>query len=230
MKQDSHSASTHQPSQDAQEKPTCNHDEHGHDQAAHSTHEVKTQNPSGKPAASALHTEIEGLRRELDQSQEQIKKLQDQYLRTLAEVDNTKKRLDREKLSAIRFAAETLIRGLLPIMDSLDQAMIAAEKQPDLRTMKEGLHLIHKQLLGLLEKEGVKRIPTVGMPFDPHRHEAIAQVEAKDTQAAESIVEELQVGYTMHDKVIRPAMVKVAKKSAISRQQSADSTQQTERP
>ena len=74
----------------------------------------------------------------------------------------------------------------------------------------EGVRLIHRQLHGVLEQEGVKRIPTVGEPFDPHKHEAVAQVDATDGTPDNRIVEEVQVGYTMHGKVIRPAMVKVA--------------------
>ena len=147
---------------------------------------------------------------ELEQLREDVKRLNDQYLRTLAEFENTKKRLHREKEEFLKYAAETVIRGLLPIVDSLDQALVAVDKQADADAVVKGVHLIHRQLLGLLKQEGVKRIPTVGEPFDPHQHEAVAQVEAGDGMADGIIVEEVQVGYTMHGKVIRPAMVKVA--------------------
>ena len=160
-----------------------------------------------KPAAdkpAAAESEIERLKREAQEAKEQS-------LRTLAEFDNTKKRLHREKEEFIRYAAETMVRELLPIIDSLDQALVAVDKQADPQAVIKGVHLIYRQLLGLLDKEGVKRIPTVGEPFDPHTHEAVAQVEAPEGTAEDTIVEEVQVGYTMHGKVIRPAMVKVAK-------------------
>ena len=148
---------------------------------------------------------------ELERLTEEIRQAKDQYLRTLAEFENTKKRLHREKEEFARYASETLIRELLPIMDSLDQALVAVDRQTDPQAIIKGVHLIYRQLLGLLDKEGVKRIPTVGQAFDPHQHEAIAQVEAADGTVDNTIAEEVQVGYTMHGKVIRPAIVKVAK-------------------
>ena len=148
---------------------------------------------------------------ELERLKQDVKQAKDQYLRTLAEFDNAKKRLHREKEEFVKYASETMIRELLPIVDSLDQALVAVDKQADPQAVIKGVHLIYRQLLGLLEKEGVKRIPTVGERFDPHKHEAVAQVETDDGKAEETVVEEVQVGYTMHGKVIRPAIVKVAK-------------------
>lgn len=142
--------------------------------------------------------------------QDETKRQNDEHLRALAEFENTKKRLQREKEEFARYAAETVIRELLPIIDSLDQALVAVDKQPDSDAVVKGVHLIHRQLLGLLKKEGVQRIPTVGEVFDPHRHEAVAQVEAPEGTPDHTITEEVQSGYTMHGTVIRPAMVKVA--------------------
>ncbi len=176
-----------------------------------------------KPADS-LH-EIERLKQEVQQTK-------DQYLRTLAEVDNTKKRLHREKEEFAKYAAETVVRDLLPIVDSLSHALVAVDKQSDHEAIITGVHLIYRQLLGLLDKEGVKRIPTVGRPFDPHQHEAVAQVDVEDGKADNTVVEEIQAGYAMHGKVIRPAVVKVAKKTADSAPHTADSegTQTEEQP
>lgn len=143
----------------------------------------------------------------------ELAEAKERHLRALADVDNAKKRFARDKEEFARFAAETLVRALLPIVDSLDQALVAVDKQADPQAIIKGIHLIYRQLLGVLDREGVKRIPTVGEPFDPHRHEAIAQVNAGDGVADETITDEVQVGYTMHGKVIRPAMVKVAKRA-----------------
>jgi len=151
---------------------------------------------------------------EVKRLQQEAQQAKDRYLRTLADVENTKKRLTREKEEFLRYAAEAMVRELLPIVDSLDQALVAVDKQSDPQAVVKGVHLIYRQLLGLLSKEGVKRIPTVGEPFDPHRHEAVAQVEATDGTPENTVVEEVQVGYTMHDKVIRPAIVKVARGTA----------------
>ncbi len=171
-------------------------------------HDEAQENTNTHPHAKAepkvaQPDELERLKTEAQQAKEQ-------YLRTLADFENTKKRLHREKEEFIRFASETMVRELLPIVDSLDQALVAVDKQADPQAIIKGVHLIYRQLLGLLLKEGVVRIPTVGELFDPHKHEAVAQVETTDETPEHTVVEEVQVGYTMHGKVLRPAMVKVA--------------------
>lgn len=165
------------------------------------------------PTELAAKRERAAKEEEPERMKQEAREAQERYLRTLAEFENTKKRLHREKEEFVRYASETMVRELLPIIDSLDQALVAVDRQSDPEAITKGVHLIYRQLLGLLEKEGVKRIPTVGEPFDPHKHEAVAQVETSDGTADETVVEEVQVGYTMHGKVIRPAMVKVAKRA-----------------
>ena len=234
----------------------------------HADANTKGEETAAPTAATPDADEVERLKAEAKQAK-------DQYLRTVAEFENTKKRLHREKEEFIRYAAETMVRELLPIVDSLDQALLAVDsstpparfasqseaagvarpfdsvpriegnasamsaglrKQADVQAFMRGVELIHRQLLGLLAKEGVQRIPAIGHPFDPHKHEAVAQVETSDGTADDTIVEEVQVGYTMHGKVIRPAMVKVAKrnrdqKSEVRNQKSEENEQnQTSRP
>ena len=173
-----------------------------------------------KPATEAVTVTAQEYERLLEQA-----KQAEQYLRQLADADNTRKRLQREKEEFGRFATESMIRHLLPIVDSLSQALVAVDKQADPQTIIKGIHLIYRQLLGLLEREGVARITTIGEPFDPHRHEAVAQVDTDDHKADGTIVEEVHVGYTMHGKVLRPAMVKIAKKTAGSVERRAESDQ-----
>ena len=156
-----------------------------------------------KPQQAVAAAELERLRDEVSQAK-------NDYLRLLADVDNTKKRLQREKDEFVKYAAEEVVRALLPIVDSLAQALVAVDKQSDPQAVIKGVHLIYRQLLGLLEKEGVKRIPAMGERFDPHQHEAVAQADAADGTPDGVIVEEVQTGYTMHGRVIRHAMVKVA--------------------
>ena len=162
---------------------------------------------------------------ELERLKLEVQQANDRHLRALADVENTKKRLNREKEEFAKYAAETVVRGLLPILDSLDQALVAAEKHADPAAIRKGVELIHRQLLGLLSKEGVERIATVGAAFDPHKHEAVSQIDVTDGTADDTVMEEVQVGYAMHGKVIRPAMVKVAKRA--STQHTAHSKEQT---
>ena len=171
--------------------------------AGHTIRDRRGRGDEPEPAAPNPAVEVEQLRRELEQAKTD-------YLRVLADVENTKKRLQREKEEFARYAAETVLRDLLPIVDSLDQALVAVDRQSDPQSVITGVHLIYRQLLGLLEQEGVQRIPTIGEPFDPHRHEAVGHVDAAEGQADGVIVEEVRVGYTMHGRVIRPAMVKIA--------------------
>ena len=162
------------------------------------------------PAAEAAQSEEASL----EQLREQVKQLNEQQLRMLADVENSKKRMQREKDEFARYAAETVVRELLPVVDSLDQALLAVDKHPDSDAVVKGIHLLHRQLLGVLQKQGVTRIPTVGERFDPHQHEAVAQVDADEQTPDHTVIEEVQAGYVMHGKVIRPAMVKVAVKPA----------------
>ena len=162
--------------------------------------------------------------RELEQ---EVKRAHDQYVRALAEFENTKKRLHREKEEFAKYAAKTVLRDLLPIIDSLDQALVAVDKQADPQAIIKGVHLIYRQLLGLLQKEGVARIPTVGELFDPHQHEAVAQVEVDDDTQDGTVISEVQVGYTMHGQVLRPAMVKVTKSKATDQQSTTNESEPT---
>ncbi|MBI3320739.1 MAG: nucleotide exchange factor GrpE [Candidatus Omnitrophica bacterium] len=197
-----------------------------------SSHESRAASKAGAESAAAHPEGSSGQppplsAEELERMQQEVSRANDQYLRTLAEFENTKKRLHREKETFVRYASETVIRQLLPIVDSLDHALVAVDRNADPQAITKGVHLIYRQLLGLLDREGVKRIQTMGKPFDPHQHEAVAQVAAGDGMLDDTVVEEVQVGYTLHDKVLRPAMVKVAKKS--SPQSTVGSPQMTEK-
>lgn len=196
-----------------------------------SPNEPPPQPPKGK---GRHHDEPKTHAADVERLTHELQQANDKYLRTLADFDNTKKRLHREKEEFVRYAAETMVRELLPIIDSLDQALVAVDKQADPQAIIKGIHLIYRQLLGLLAKEGVERIATVGEPFDPHKHEAVAQIETTDGTADETIVEQVQVGYTMHGRTIRPAMVKIAKNtkdqtSDSRHQQSEAGSEQSER-
>lgn len=166
--------------------------------------------PEAPPAAGPVPVE------ELERLKQEVAQANDHYLRALAEVDNTKKRLQREKEEFAKYATESVIRELLPVIDGLSQALVAVDQQQHADPIIKGIHLIYRQLLGVLEREGVKRIPGVGATFDPHVHEAVEEVPTDGAHKDGAILEEVQVGYTMHGKVVRPAMVKVAKRSQTS--------------
>jgi molecular chaperone GrpE len=142
---------------------------------------------------------LEEVRRERDA-------LQDRLLRTAAEFDNYRKRMDRDRRDLADYTAGEAIKDLLPIIDNLERALQASAQDDPLR---KGVELIHKQMLEMLRKRGVTPIEALGADFDPNVHEAVTQEESAQHREGE-VMEELQRGYKVGDRLLRPAMVKVA--------------------
>jgi len=138
--------------------------------------------------------------------------LSDKVLRLQADFDNTRKRLEREKQDFVKFANEGIILELLNILDDLERSVSLAEThKQDLSVFLKGVEMILAHLYEMLKEYGVKPIVAEGKVFDPHCHEALMQVENKELPE-NTIVEELQKGYQLNDRVIRTAKVKVSKK------------------
>lgn len=149
--------------------------------------------------------ELEALRAERDMWKERA----DMALRTAAETDNARRRARQEIEDARKYASEKLIADLLPVVDNFTRALEAAEQNPSVEALKEGVEATHRQLLDALQRVGLTRIEAVGQPFDPNVHEAIMQMAPADGQEANQVVEELRAGYKLHDRVVRPSLVKV---------------------
>ena len=133
----------------------------------------------------------------------------DRLLRKTAEFDNYRKRVERERLQLSEAAAADLLTELLPLVDDLERAL-KADAGPDGEGIRKGVELIHKQLLEVLRKRGVKPVDALGADFDPHFHMAVAH-EPADGRREGEVVEEFRRGYMLGDRLLRPAMVKVAK-------------------
>ena len=142
---------------------------------------------------------------EADGFKKQYEELYDKHLRTLAEYENYKRRTQKEKDEIYTNSQIDTISKLLPVLDNLERALLAEETSP----FKEGIEMIVKQLLEILEKMGVTEIGAVGQPFDPNLHNAVMHIEDEEA-GANTIVEQFQKGYLLKDKVIRHSMVKVA--------------------
>ena len=147
---------------------------------------------------------------ELKICKEDSEKYHDRLLRLRAEFENFRKRMEKEKTEFLRYANEQLIFALLPVMDNFGRAISSARENQNVEAVLEGVSMIEKGLADVLDKFGVKQIRSMGEKFDPHRHEAIGVVESKE-HSEDTIVEELQKGYLLNDRLIRPAVVKVAK-------------------
>jgi molecular chaperone GrpE len=147
-----------------------------------------------------------------EDSPEQLRQQRDDYydrlLRKTAEFDNYRKRIDRERQQVSESAAADLLEELLPLVDDMERALHA--EGSDAEAIRRGVELIHKQLLETLRKRGVRPIESLGADFDPHYHMAVAHDSAEGRRDGE-IIEEFRRGYMLGDRLLRPAMVKVAK-------------------
>ena len=141
----------------------------------------------------------------------ELEKVKDQLLRTAADFDNFRKRARRDLDDAVRRAREDTLREILPIIDDLERASNAAESAPDVESIAQGVSLVLKSFQDLAQRLSLVRVDTVGARFDPNVHDAIQQL-ATDEHDPGTIVAEITPGYRLADKLLRPAMVVVARK------------------
>lgn len=147
---------------------------------------------------------------ELEKAQKKIEELNDKYLRQIAEFDNYRKRVMKEKADMIKYSGEKVITTLLPILDDMERAIQNMEKTEDVASVKEGVQLIIDKFMKLLKQEGLSRIETEGKDFDTDFHEAIAMVPGQPEEMKGKIIDCVTPGYMLNDKVIRHAKVAVA--------------------
>lgn len=149
--------------------------------------------------------------KETDKLKEEVAEWKKKYLYQAAEFDNYKKRTLREKADLIKTAAERTISDILPILDDMERAMANMDKAHDLDSLKKGVELVFDKLVKALEKQGLKKIDTKDKEFNTDFHEAIAMIDAPTKEQKGKVVDCVQNGYTLNDKVIRPAKVAVGK-------------------
>ena len=139
-----------------------------------------------------------------------LEELQDRHLRLAADFENYRKRMLRERAEVLASANEDLVLDMLPVVDNLERAVSSVKNGGDegMRSIVKGVELTLKMFQGILGRYGVERMQAVGEEFDPHRHDALMQEESAEV-AADTVGEELEPGYTMHGRVVRPARVKV---------------------
>lgn len=138
--------------------------------------------------------------------EDEVQEHKDRYLRTLAEMDNMRRRHERERQDLLKFASEKLLQDLLPVLDSFEKATAAGGAEAG-NAIVEGIRMVHKQLTHVLETNGLKAVDAVGKTFDPNLHQAIQRIEGDVTE--ETVKDEYQRGYTLNGRLIRPSMVSV---------------------
>lgn len=174
-------------------------------QAADAAMDESTQ----KEAAKESNTE-EQENTELAEAQKAVEELNDKYLRLSAEFDNYRKRTMKEKAELIKNGGEKAITAILPILDDLERAVKAPDTSDEVKAMREGVELIYNKFLKVLSQEGLQKMETNGAEFDTDYHEAIALVPAPSEDQKGKILDCVQTGYKLNDKVIRHAKVVVA--------------------
>jgi len=169
------------------------------------------------PAADAVQKELEELKIQLEFSQakgrelmEKIKDTHEKMLRAVADLENFKRRAQKEKEEVQKFGVERLLKDLLPIPDNLDRALEHARTQSDFDSLKKGLQMTRKLFEDTLSRHGVKTFSAAGQAFDPRLHEAMQHVETTE-MAPGMVAQEVLRGYTLNDRLVRPALVMVSK-------------------
>jgi len=160
------------------------------------------------PEEERLKAELEDMRRQLEEQKEQAQNYFNQLARMKADFENLRRRSQKEKDEIVEYASEQLVKLLLPVLDNFERAL--ADESGDFGKFKEGVKMIYDQIYEILSKEGLKPIPAKGEEFDPEKHEAVMSEKSPECPD-NTVLEELRKGYTFKGKVIRPAMVKVAK-------------------
>ena len=174
---------------------------------------IVDEGAADEPSAAGAQGEAPASARSGDplaQAHAEAARLKDAWLRTAADFDNFRKRTRKEIEDARRSGREDLLRAILPVFDNLERAIQSAQRSADVKAVADGLSLVQRQFTESLGREGIARVPTVGQPFDPSVHEAIQQVETSDHEPG-TVLAEVQPGYTQGDKLVRAAMVVVAK-------------------
>ncbi|MCP1125225.1 nucleotide exchange factor GrpE [Bacillus sp. 3103sda1] len=148
------------------------------------------------------------LQEKVDELQAKLSETEGRMLRLQADFENYKRRVQLDKQAAEKYRSQSLVSDILPALDNFERAMQVEASDEQMKSLLQGMEMVYRQLLEALNKEGVEAIEAVGKQFDPHEHQAVMQVEDSEFES-NAVVEELQKGYKLKDRVIRPSMVKV---------------------
>ncbi len=176
-------------------------------------HPTEQESEKSEPDYKKLlaHEQVEHLEKVLNEAEAKTTEHWNKLLRAMAELENVKRRAERDVASAHKYALDRFVEQLIPIMDSLDQALLSCNE--DAAAMREGIAMTQKMFADVLQKSGVKVLNPAGETFDPNLHEAMMLQESADA-APNTILTVIQKGYQLHDRLIRPARVVVAKEAA----------------
>jgi len=206
------------------EKIKNNDDEKGNQNSDNEDLEINLEADSNKLEANKKEHEAQEISKE-EELLEEITSLKEEKIRLLAEMENIRKRFERDKSESIRYGAINLARDFLSPGDNIERALSAIpqneEHSQSIKNLIDGLKMVQKEFATILEKNGIKRIESLDVKFDPELHQAMMEVEDEDIDEG-IVVQEIQAGYIMHDRLLRPAMVGVSKKPPIHNNKEAE--------
>ncbi len=189
--------------------------------------EVELETPLNvEPEGEVVEDEAGQLRQELAQVQSEAKVHQEQYLRTLADMENLRKRTQRDKEELAKFANENILREILPVMDNLERAVEHAEQAESCDGLFEGVQMTLTQFGQLLSKFGVEPVEAIGQIFDPAFHQAMGQLESEE-HPVNTVIQQMQKGYQLNDRLLRPAFVMLAKAAEVEKAEDSDTEENT---
>lgn len=155
-------------------------------------------------------SEVEAESSELDNTKAELGEMEDKFLRARAEIANMSNRFKNEREQLVRYRSQDLAKKLLPAIDNLERALAIQVDDEQGASLKKGIVMVLEGMQVALKEEGIEEIPAMGVPFDPNLHQAVQTVPATDDTPADTIVDVLQKGYKLHDRVLRASMVVVA--------------------
>ncbi|MBF8247226.1 MAG: grpE [Bacteroidetes bacterium] len=188
------------------------------------TMEESEKKPTGTEEEKPVSDVVDEPAKKLAETEQQLAQYKDLLLRKAAEFENYKKRVDNESATIIRFANEDLIGEIIPVLDDFERFLKSAREQKNHEVLSRGVELVYQKLLKTLESQGVKAFETIGKEFDVHYHDALMQVH-REGVPPHMILEEVEKGYLLNEKVIRHAKVVVS--SASQQQDSPQTEEQT---
>ncbi len=168
-----------------------------------------TENKSEKKESKEKKKSTKKKKSKTEELQDKYNELNDKYLRLSAEFDNYRKRCLKEKTDLIKSAGEDILLNILPVMDNFERAMKSLDENPDIDSVKEGVHLIYNSFKDFLSQKGIKEIEAIGEDFDTDKHEAISQIPAPNEEQKGKVIDTVEKGYELNGKIIRFAKVVV---------------------
>ncbi|HJA27264.1 MAG TPA: nucleotide exchange factor GrpE [Candidatus Limosilactobacillus intestinigallinarum] len=170
----------------------------------------QTTNDQSKDKKKSATSQVDELKAEIKDLKQQLADKDDKYLRAEAEIQNMTTRFNKERAQILKYDGQDLAKSVLPVLDNLKRALTIEVTDENGKQLKKGIQMVHDHLTSALTDHGITEIAADGKPFDPTLHQAVQTVPVQDGQKPDTVVQVLQAGYQLKDRVLRPAMVVVA--------------------